>query len=305
MSKTHVFNVQKYSVHDGPGIRTIVFLQGCPLQCPWCANPEGRCFTPVLSHNDNLCRRCGRCVERCPQQAISLDENGIHIDREKCNFCGKCIMACRLDCYKIFGEDRSVEDILKEVEKDENFYFRSGGGMTVSGGEPLSHPDYLLELLKGAKEKLGINTAIETTCCAPEATLRKVIDYVDYVISDIKIVDTQRSREVLGVPSEQILSNIRVIADQYPEKSLLLRTPIIPGYNDDPENIAAIGAFITSLSRPIPLELLPYHEFGKSKYTNLGMTYEPAVRNVTAPTKEHMEELAKQLEDLGVTVIRT
>ena len=198
-----------------------------------------------------------------------------------------------------------MEEILKEVEKDENFYFRSGGGMTVSGGEPLSHPEYLLALLKGAKEKLGINTAIETTCCAAESTLRGVIDYIDYIISDIKIVDSQRSREILGVPSEQILSNIRVIADEYPEKNLLLRTPIIPGYNDDPENIAAIAAFITSLSRPIPLELLPYHEFGKTKYTNLGLTYEPAIRNVTAPTKERMDEIAKQLEDLGVNVIHT
>lgn len=300
---TRVFNIQKYSVHDGPGIRTIVFLQGCPLQCPWCANPEGRSPRPLLSYNESLCHRCGRCTERCPQKAITLDDDGIHVDRSLCNMCGACVNVCRSDCYRIFGEERDVDEVLREVEKDETFYFRSGGGLTVSGGEPLAHPRYLLELLRGARERLGINTAIETTFCAPEATLRSVIDYIDHIICDIKIVDSARSRKILGVPSEQILSNIRLVANEYPDKNLLLRTPIIPGYTDTPENLRDIAAFINGLDRPIPLELLPYHEFGKNKYTNLGLNYEPAKRNVSAPSKERMEELAEHLRSLGVTVI--
>ena len=303
--QTNVFNIQKYSVHDGPGIRTIVFLQGCPLHCPWCANPEGQSFTSVLSHNQNLCRQCGRCVDVCPQKAIRLETDGIHIDRSLCSLCGKCVPVCRMDCYKIFGESRPVEEILEEVRKDENFYFRSGGGLTVSGGEPLSHPEFLLALLKGAREKLGIPTAIETTCCASEEVLRSAAEYIDYFMCDIKLVDSERSREVLGVPSEPILRNIRILADEYPEKPLLLRLPVIPGYNDDAENIAAIGTFIQSLSREISIELLPYHEFGKAKYANLGMAYEPGERQVTAPTQERMEELQKQFEEMGVSVIHT
>lgn len=303
--QTNVFNIQKYSVHDGPGIRTIVFLQGCPLRCPWCANPEGQSFRPVLSHNRNLCVRCGRCVAACPQQAIRLESDGILIDRNRCDLCGKCIPACRSDCYKIFGEVKPVERVLEEVRKDENFYFRSGGGLTVSGGEPLSHPAYLLELLKGAKETLGITTAIETTCFADENVLRSIVDYVDYFLCDIKFTDSERSRAVLGVPSEPILRNIRILADEYPEKSMLLRMPVIPSYNDNPENIASVAAFIKGLSRPVPLELLPYHEFGKAKYANLDMPYEPAIRQVSAPSQERMEEITDQFEKMGVEVIHT
>lgn len=148
--ETKVFNIQRYSVHDGPGIRTIVFLQGCPLQCPWCANPEGRSFSSVLSHNRNHCRQCGRCITVCSENALCLKEDGIHVDRSRCTLCGKCVWICAADCYKIFGETISVDDALKEVGKDENFYFRSGGGMTVSGGEPLAHPTFLV--LKNASD---------------------------------------------------------------------------------------------------------------------------------------------------------
>lgn len=303
--ETKVFNIQRYSVHDGPGIRTIVFLQGCPLQCPWCANPEGRSFSSVLSHNRNHCRQCGRCITVCSENALCLKEDGIHVDRSRCTLCGKCVWICAADCYKIFGETISVDDALKEVGKDENFYFRSGGGMTVSGGEPLAHPEYLSALLTGAKERLDVSTAIETSCCAPVETLRKIVEYVDIFLCDIKIIDSKRSQEILGVPSEQILNNIRVIADEYPEKSLLLRMPIIPGYNDDTENIQGIAAFIRSLKRELPLELLPYHEFGKAKYANLGLRYLLEDRNVSPPSQERMEAIAQIFRDLGITVVHT
>lgn len=305
LETTHVFNIQRYSVHDGPGIRTIVFLQGCPLQCPWCANPEGRSFSPVLSHNANLCRRCGRCAAACPEKALRLEADGVHVDRSRCTLCGKCVWTCGADCYKIFGELLPVDQVLEEVEKDESFYFRSGGGMTVSGGEPLAHPQYLSALLKGAKERLDVSTAIESCCCAPEEVLRSVIDDVDTFLCDVKIVDSNRSREVLGVPSEQILNNIRIIADEYPEKTLLLRMPVIPGYNDGDENIQSIAAFIRSLKREIPLELLPYHEFGKAKYANLGLRYLPQEQGVSAPSQERMEEIAERFRELGVSVVHT
>ena len=303
--RASVFNIQKYSVHDGPGIRTIVFLQGCPLHCPWCANPEGKRFSRVLSHNKNLCHKCGRCVAACPKQAVRLSEEGIFIDREVCDLCGKCINTCRMDCYKIFGEEKTVEEILTEVMKDENFYSRSGGGLTVSGGEPLAHPEFLMELLRTAKEKYYLSTAIETTSCADEDVFRSMIPYVDHYLCDIKLVNTERSKQVLGVPSEPILRNIRILADEFPEKDVLLRMPVIPTYNDDDENICDIAGFIGGLKRQVPLELLPYHEFGKGKYNNLDEFYEPAERGVSAPPKERMEEITARFESLGVKVVRT
>ncbi len=303
--RASVFNIQKYSVHDGPGIRTIVFLQGCPLHCPWCANPEGKAFSRVLSHNRNLCKACGRCTAVCPQKALSIEDGVLKLDRGLCDLCGKCINTCRMDCYKIFGEEKTVEEILKEVMKDENFYSRSGGGLTVSGGEPLAHPAFLKELLRTAKEKYSLSTAIETTSFADEDVFRSVIPYVDHYLCDIKLTDSARSREVLGVPSEPILRNIRILADEFPDKDLLLRMPVIPTYNDDGENIEAIAEFINSLGRKVSLELLPYHEFGKGKYDNLGSIYEPALRGVSAPSKERMQEISSRFESLGVSVICT
>ena len=303
--ETRVFNIQRYSVHDGPGIRTIVFLQGCPLRCPWCANPEGRGFTSVLSHNRGLCRRCGHCLAVCPEKALRMEEDGVHVDRSRCTVCEKCVWICGSDCYKIFGESVPAEEVLREVGKDESFYFRSGGGMTVSGGEPLAHPEYLTALLRGAKEQLDVSTAIETCCCAPEESLRRIIKYVDTFLCDIKIVNSKRSHEILGVPSEQILHNIRIIADEYSEKALLLRMPVIPGYTDGAENVRDIAAFINTLKREVPLELLPYHEFGKAKYASLGLRYPMDGQNVSTPSREWMESLAQMFRELGVTVVHT
>ena len=301
-----VFNVQRYSVHEGPGIRTIIFLKGCPLRCPWCANPEGISPKAVLSHNANLCKLCGRCVARCAEKCISVAEGMLLIDRSRCTLCGACPDACRMDAYKIFGEEKTVKEVLDDVAKDEIFYARSGGGLTVSGGEPLMNPEFLFELLRRAKEEYHLNTAMETTCFAPQEIVRKMLPYLDNVFCDVKLIDSARHQAVVGVPNEQILSNIRMIAGEYGDRvKLTLRMPIIPGFNDDPENIEGTSRFIKSLPGEIPLELLPYHAFGKAKYNALGKHYPLEESEIEPPSKERVEELEKSFERLGVHIIHT
>ncbi|MFA6505466.1 MAG: glycyl-radical enzyme activating protein [Treponemataceae bacterium] len=303
--KVLVFNIQRYSVHDGPGIRTIVFLKGCPLNCPWCSNPEGKRFQRDILHNANLCRKCGRCLRECPAGAISMQEAGIVIDRSECTFCGSCVKVCRTDALKIFGNPMSADEILACVIKDESFYKHSGGGLTVSGGEPLAHAGFLLQLLKKAKNEYLLNTAIETSCYASEEALRRVIDYIDYFLVDIKLIDSARHQKVLGVPNESILKNIRTIADEYPDKPLVLRMPVIPTVNDDRENILGISGFLTGLKRRIPIELLPYHEFGKAKYAGIGDVYSLDCGTVVVPDKDYMNGIEAAFTEAGVTVIHT
>ena len=300
-----IFNIQKYSVHDGPGIRTIVFLKGCPLNCPWCANPEGKGFMKELHFNENLCKKCGNCIKSCPEDAIHISEDKIQIDRKKCTVCGKCVDACSQVAYKVFGEEKTIDEILNEVAKDEIFYKRSGGGLTLSGGEPLSHGDFTVELLKKAREQYGLNTAIETTCYASEEMLRKVMPYIDYVFCDIKLMDKKGHTDMVGVSNDQILSNIRIIDNEYPKKPLVLRLPLIPGYNDSEENIKETAAFIKSLTRNIPLEILPYHMFGKNKYAGLGHDYPAELEKVGVPEKEYIQEITERFIGLGVEVVKT
>jgi pyruvate formate lyase activating enzyme len=303
--KVLVFNIQRYSVHDGPGIRTVVFLKGCPLNCPWCSNPEGKRFRRDILHNTNLCRTCGRCRLECPAGAISMQEEGILIDRDACTFCGACIDVCRMDALKIFGKPMSVDEILACVGKDEAFYKHGGGGLTVSGGEPLACAGFLLQLLKKAKYEYLLNTAIESSCYAPAETLRSVIDFIDYFLVDIKLIDSTRHQKVLGVSNELILKNIRTIANDYPDKQLVLRMPVIPAINDDRENILGISRFLAGLNRRIPIELLPYHEFGKAKYAGIGEVYSPDCGAVAVPDKEYMNRIEAVFVEAGVSVIHT
>ncbi|MDD3022010.1 MAG: glycyl-radical enzyme activating protein, partial [Alphaproteobacteria bacterium] len=219
-----IFNIQRYSVHDGPGIRTIVFLKGCPLRCPWCANPEGLDLQKTLLHNENLCSGCGRCENVCPEHAITFTPNGkAQINRQKCTLCEKCVSVCWADAFKVFGTPMTVNDILHEVIKDEVFYRRSGGGLTVSGGEPLMHSQFLSLLLQHAKEDYHLNTAIETTCHAAESSFRSVLPHLDVVLSDIKLIDPQRHRKVIGVSNETILHNLKMLTNDFPQMKLWLR----------------------------------------------------------------------------------
>ncbi len=302
MNQSLVFNIQKYSVHDGPGIRTIVFLKGCPLHCPWCSNPEGKSYKAELQFSENLCKKCGRCVRQCPQSAITLDES-IKIDREKCKLCEKCVDTCLEMAFKVVGDSKDIDKILKQVSRDEIFYKRSGGGITLSGGDPLSHGEFALELLRKAKEDYSLSTAIETTGFTSEEMLRKALKYVDFVFCDLKTMDPQKHKVALGVPNDVILKNIRIIANEYKDKEFILRTPLIPNFNDDDNNIEEMASFINSLERKISLELLPYHMFGKAKYTALGYDYDEVMANTQPPSASHVQKIIDKLKKLGVDVI--
>ena len=302
-----VFNIQRYSVHDGPGIRTIVFLKGCPLHCPWCSNPEGMVARPQLSHNPNLCRRCGRCTRVCPYGAITQGEDGqILLHPEKCTLCGTCAKACPVEALKLFGGLMTVEEVLENVAKDEAFYRRSGGGLTVSGGDPLASPEFLEELLRTAKEKYQLNTAIETSLYAPWEKVERVLPYLDNLFTDIKLIDSRRHQEVVGVPNEPILENIRSVVQALPAgASMTIRFPMIPTINDDEENIRGIARFLKSLPKQLPIEVLPYHEFGRAKYESLRIPYPLAGKGIQPPEQEQVQHVESLFQQEGVATVHT
>lgn len=268
--KCLVFNIQKFSVNDGPGIRTTVFLKGCMLNCLWCHNPESKARHPQVMLTPRLCVGCGSCLTACPQGLHSFGENGAHqIDRSRCTACGSCADAC-VGALEICGKPMTVEEILTEVRKDEAFYRHSGGGMTVSGGDPLFHPAFTLALLRGAKE-VGLHTCVETSGHARWEDLEALLPYVDIFLWDVKETDSARHKQFTGVGNERILENLHKL-DAAGAKTVL-RCPIIPGCNDRPEHFAAIAALANELTGVLHIDVEPYHPLGKSKSEALGESY--------------------------------
>ena len=291
-----VFDLQRYSLHDGPGIRTIVFLKGCPLQCTWCSNPESQRSQPELIYSEANCLDCGECIPVCQVGAIQSAEHGVRIDREKCTGCDACSAVCPTSALRLYGSTMSVDQVLAEVARDREFYEHSGGGMTLSGGEPLAQPDFSLALLRGARE-MGIHTAVETTGLARAETAEQVLGEADLILYDIKHLDPGRHREGTGVSSSRILANARRMARLgFP---MIFRVPIIPGYNDHPDTVQAIARFGAELGLK-ELHLLPYHKYGTPKYTGLGRDY--PLQDLEAPTAEVMESLKGIVEAEGLQV---
>ncbi len=289
-----VFNIQRFSVHDGPGIRTTVFMKGCPLNCLWCSNPESQDSSPNLIVRDIQCRGCGKCAEVCPQGAIRLDgDQARRIDRTKCNECLACVPACLYGSLNGCGTYMSVEQILHEVMRDEPFYKNSGGGITVSGGEPLSQPEFVADLLKASKEA-GLHTVLDTTGLAPWETIQTALSLVDLVLWDIKHLDPQEHRRTTGVDNGPILDNLAK-ASRFIR--VWIRLPLIAGFNDSDAHIREVA----SLARDLKVEkvsLLPYHEGGISKCEQLGRPY-PFPEGAT-PAPEHTDRLKTLVEKEGV-----
>jgi pyruvate formate lyase activating enzyme len=291
-----IFNIQKFSVHDGPGIRTTVFMKGCPLKCLWCSNPESQNMSPELMARDISCIGCGACVKVCPQGAISITKaNGRIIDREKCDKCMVCVQSCLYDSLNECGKYMTVKEVLDVVLQDSIFYKNSDGGVTISGGEPLSQSEFVEKLLKECK-RAKINTALETTGCAPWKEMERVLHFVDLVLFDIKHLNYKEHQKGTGVKNKTILDNLRntaIIAN------IWLRVPLISGFNDSEEHIKKIALLGKEIGAQ-KISLLPYHEGGMSKSTQLGVPY--AFPEGKASDEEHVNKLKKIIEKKGINV---
>lgn len=294
-----VFSVERYAIHDGPGIRTQVFLKGCPLRCLWCSNPEGMSFKPSLVHTRILCIDCGSCAEACGDQALSMTQHGPALDREKCTLCGDCVDVCHAEALEINSSRMSAERIVDEVERDKVFFEVSGnGGITLCGGEPLGQPVFAVDLLRLCKER-GIHTAIETCGYYRFEALEQALPYLDFIYFDLKHMNAEAHREYTGANNELILANLREL--QSYEVELCVRVPVVPTLNDGKENMEAIASFVKELPRVISVELLPYHRLGVSKYGKLGLDY--PLDDIPSPDEKDMQKLKALFEEHGINCI--
>ena len=283
-----VFDIQRYSVHDGPGIRTTVFLKGCNLRCFWCHNPESWRTGADLLFYPVKCIGCGKCLAVCPLGCHSVAGGGERrIDRAKCTRCGACAKRCYAGALTLSGRERTVEDVMKSVRADAAFYKNSGGGMTISGGEPLLQPEFTLALLRAAKGE-GIHTALDTAGHVDFALFQRALPHTDLLLFDCKCMDDTIHKDVTGVGNGRILENLRRLGQG--STPVWVRVPVVPGVNDTEQNMLALRAFLSGLPAVKRLDLLTYHNLGAGKHGNLGGEY--AYKELKAPPKERLEELA-------------
>ena len=294
-----VTNIQRFSTHDGPGIRTVVFLKGCPLRCLWCCNPETQ--RPDIEMGlapDKCVAECDRCLSCCPSQALTKGEEGLHLERLFCLSCAPlaqcrptCDAVCPQEVFVPYGRRRSVEDVLDEVERDAPFFRYEQGGLTLSGGEALFQPDFALALLRGAQERM-LHTCLETCGQVPEAVLREACRHLDYLLFDVKTLDDDAHRRATGVSNGRILSNLRMVRREFPNLPLRVRTPVIPRFNDTADMVERIALFLKELG-VAEYELLTYHAYGTGKTLSLGRTAMQAV----PPSDETMAQLRRLAEE--------
>ncbi len=295
--KAWIFDIQRYSINDGPGIRTTVFFKGCPLRCLWCDNPESQSRLPQLFYFESSCARCQRCISVCPNEAISAGpDDSIITDRSKCKACGACTVVCPKDARVITGKLMTVNAVLDIIRQDTPFYRNSGGGMTASGGEAAAQPDFRIELFKKCREN-GIHTTLDTTGYVKRETMQQILEYTDLVMLDIKHIDPAKHKEMTGVSNELILENARQIAET--GKPMWIRFPLIPGCTDSNGNIDATADFTLSLGLK-RIDILPYHRMGVGKYERLGMEY--LLSEIKPYSEEQLAKMRSRLENKGLEV---
>ncbi len=306
----NIYDIQKFSVHDGPGIRTDIFLKGCPLKCLWCHSPESQGFGPDVAWMDIRCigfKYCALCRDACdrgaisesaPKKSLAGGEELTYpvIDRAKCDVCLKCVEACPSTALYDPLRKVTVEDCMRSIRQDKKYYDKSGGGVTISGGEPMSQFEFTLALSKACKAE-GFTVALDTTGYAPTERFMEILPYVDLFLYDLKHMDCERHKKLTGVGNELILKNAKALAEA--GGRFQIRFPIIPKLNDGPENIRATAEFCRSIRDAIDtVQLLPYHKMGSMKYARLGKKYR--LVNVQAPSNEFMEEQLRLFEGYGL-----
>jgi pyruvate formate lyase activating enzyme len=294
-----VFDIRRFSVHDGPGIRTTVFLKGCPLRCVWCHNPEGLAAAPELVWRGERCVRCGACVAACPDGALRWNGDAPVLDAARCSICGACAEVCWAEARELVGRTMTAAAVLAVAERDRVFYEQSGGGVTVSGGEPLAQPAFLGALLAGCRAR-GLHTALDTSGEAPWEVLDRIRGLVDLFLYDLKLVSDLRHRRVTGVSNARILENLTALAGR--GHAIVLRVPLVPGLTDDDCNVGAIGALAAELGIA-RVVVLPFHRLGTAKYVRLGRP--PPLPQPTPPTDERVTEVLGALRHFGLAAERS
>ena len=262
-----LFDVKRFAIHDGPGIRTTAFLKGCPLACTWCHNPESQRPDPELLERPDRCTGCGACVAACPERAIRIERGHATTDRDRCTACGACVPVCPAEARSIVGVMWTAEALISELAEDGLFFEQSGGGITCSGGEPLHQPAFCAAVLRGCRER-GIHTAVDTCGVARESALLSVAEETDLFLYDLKLMDDARHRRATGASNAAVLSNLERL-DRW-GKRVWIRIPLIPGVNDDEENLAELVGFVHKLRRVEAVQVLPYHRGGEAKWAGLG-----------------------------------
>ena len=298
MITANIFDIKRFSINDGDGIRTTIFVKGCPLACKWCQNPEGLIPEIRLWYAKNICVACKSCIASCEHDALKWDDRGVAIDHAACTRCGKCVIGCPTGDIRFDARELSVTEALEEIEKDRPFY-GTDGGVTLSGGECMASPAFSLGVLRGCRAR-GINAQIETSLYARPEIADAFAEAADKIIADIKLIDPARHWLATGVDNTLILSNIKRLAGK--GTNLLIRVPLIPGFTDDEENIRGIAKFVSSLGRDIPVELLNFNPMCRKKYESLRETYpfDPDQREIP---QERVDALKQILCDHGLIAV--
>ncbi len=293
-----VLKIDRCSKHDGPGIRTVVFLKGCPLRCRWCSTPDSQLMEPHLIHMESLCALCGRCVANCPEKALCIKDGTVVVDHAACTLCGRCVELCLNSAMKVTGVRMTMDEVYGIIDRSRGFWTRMPGGVTLSGGEVLFQFEFAKALLKKCHDA-GIDTNIETSCFAPMDKVRKLLPYLDHICCDVKHMDDETHKRLTGVSNRGILENIRMLSR---EKDLILRYPVIPTCNDSDGNVDATADFVTTLGERFNrIDLLQYHVMGAVTYSRLGRTY--TLEDVPAMPRERMTAIRDRMLARGARAV--
>lgn len=299
-----LFDIKRYSVHDGPGIRTTFFLKGCPLSCWWCHNPEGISPVPVLSWHRNRCIGCGRCIAVCPEGAWSESDGGMVRDASLCRGCRICEERCPTLAIDFADRKITLRELVKEAEKDIPFYDKSGGGVTFSGGEPFMQPEFLLSCLRALKER-EISAAVDTSGCAPLDYLLEAAEYADLFLFDLKLADPREHKKYTGFSNGLILSNLVRLDEKIASLGrggINIRIPLIPGINDSEETLKRLAGIAAELATLTGVNILPYHSIGKGKYRDLGKEYK--MEGILPPTEQEVERALAVFASRGIKAVK-